>query len=326
MFARPPRMIIFGAVDFTAALAKLGKVLGYRVTVCDARPVFATAARFPMADEVVVDRPERYLQRVGAELSDRDAVCVLTHNSQFDVPAIAAAVLTKVGYIGAMGSRRTHADRVAHPRTSRRQAPSGRAGHGPYWPRHRRPDARGNGCCHLRRDHRAADGTARAVAARPKWADPLVARRNRRAPSASGPKPLWTVCSQQRKKPPKATLGLDDSKGTEGAVMELTNDFTVDVSVDEAWEVLTDLERIAPCMPGAELREVEGEDYHGVVKVKVGPITAEYKGKVTFVERDDGARRAVLRAQGREVRGQGHANAMITATLEPSRRLYPGLR
>jgi uncharacterized protein len=100
--------------------------------------------------------------------------------------------------------------------------------------------------------------------------------------------------------------------------MELTNDFTVDVSIDEAWEVLTDLERIAPCMPGAELREVEGEDYHGVVKVKVGPITAEYKGKVTFVERDDGARRAVLRAQGREVRGQGHANAMITATLEPA--------
>ena len=114
VFARPPHMIIFGAVDFTAALAKLGKVLGYRVTVCDARPVFATAARFPMADEVVVDRPERYLQRVGEELSDRDAVCVLTHNSQFDVPAIAAAVLTKVGYIGAMGSRRTHADRVAH--------------------------------------------------------------------------------------------------------------------------------------------------------------------------------------------------------------------
>ena len=71
VFARPPHMIIFGAVDFTAALAKLGKVLGYRVTVCDARPVFATAARFPMADEVVVDRPERYLQRVGAELSDR---------------------------------------------------------------------------------------------------------------------------------------------------------------------------------------------------------------------------------------------------------------
>ena len=97
--------------------------------------------------------------------------------------------------------------------------------------------------------------------------------------------------------------------------MELTNDFTVDVPVDQAWEVLTDLERIAPCMPGAELRDIEGDDYHGVVKVKVGPITAEYRGKVTFVERDEGAHRAVLRAQGREVRGQGQANATITATL-----------
>lgn len=114
VFARPPRLIIFGAVDFTAALARLGKVLGYRVTVCDARPVFATAARFPMADEVVVDRPERYVKRLGTDLTARDAVCVLTHNSQFDVPAIAAAVSTKVGYLGAMGSRRTHADRVAH--------------------------------------------------------------------------------------------------------------------------------------------------------------------------------------------------------------------
>jgi xanthine dehydrogenase accessory factor len=114
VFARPPRLIIFGAVDFTAALARLGKVLGYRVTVCDARPVFATAVRFPMADEVVVDRPERYLQKVAADLSARDAICVLTHNAQFDVPAIVAALSTKVGYLGAMGSRRTQADRLAH--------------------------------------------------------------------------------------------------------------------------------------------------------------------------------------------------------------------
>ena len=112
VFARQPHLVIFGAVDFTAALARLGKVLGYRVTGCDARPVFATTARFPMADEVVVDRPERYLARVGAELGARDAVCVLTHDPKFDVPAIVAAVGTEVGYLGAMGSRRTHADRV----------------------------------------------------------------------------------------------------------------------------------------------------------------------------------------------------------------------
>lgn len=113
VFAPPPKMVIFGAVDFTAALVKVAKVLGYRVTVCDARPVFATPARFPTADEVVVDRPERYLARTGKELSPRDAVCVLTHDAKFDVPAIAAALETEVGYLGAMGSRRTHADRVA---------------------------------------------------------------------------------------------------------------------------------------------------------------------------------------------------------------------
>ena len=111
-FAPPPRMIIFGAVDFTAALARAAKLLGYRVTVCDARAVFATPQRFPMADEVVNDWPHRYLVKVGEELGSRDAVCVLTHDHKFDVPAITAALETEVGYIGAMGSRRTHTDRV----------------------------------------------------------------------------------------------------------------------------------------------------------------------------------------------------------------------
>jgi xanthine dehydrogenase accessory factor len=112
-FAPPPRMIIFGAVDFTAALAKVAKILGYRVTVCDARPVFATRARFPMADEVVVAWPDKHLAEVGASLGPRDAVCVLTHDPKFDVPAIRAALATDVGYLGAMGSRRTHTDRTA---------------------------------------------------------------------------------------------------------------------------------------------------------------------------------------------------------------------
>lgn len=112
-FADPPRMVIFGAIDFTAALARVGKVLGYRVTVCDARPVFATPARFPMADEVVTDWPHRYLAEVGATLGSRDAVCVLTHDPKFDVPAILAALDTKVGYLGVMGSRRTHEKRLA---------------------------------------------------------------------------------------------------------------------------------------------------------------------------------------------------------------------
>jgi len=111
VFAPPPRMIIFGAVDFTAALASAGKLLGYHVVVCDARAVFATPERFPMADEVVVEWPDRYLERVGADLGPRDAVCVLTHDTKFDVPAVLAALRTGVGYLGAMGSRRTHDER-----------------------------------------------------------------------------------------------------------------------------------------------------------------------------------------------------------------------
>src|SRR5215207_179798 len=111
-FAPPPQMLVFGAVDFTAALVRVAKVLGYRVTVCDAREVFATRSRFPQADDVVVDWPDRLLGRVGAGLTARDAVCVLTHDAQFDVPALVAALDTEVGYVGAMGSRRTHADRL----------------------------------------------------------------------------------------------------------------------------------------------------------------------------------------------------------------------
>ncbi len=107
-----PQMWIFGAVDFTAALAKVAKVLGYRVTVCDAREVFATRRRFPMADEVVVSWPGDLFERRGTSLRPRDAVCILTHDPKFDVPAIQAALATEVGYIGVMGSRRTHATRL----------------------------------------------------------------------------------------------------------------------------------------------------------------------------------------------------------------------
>ncbi len=110
-FAPPPQMLIFGAVDFTAALCRVAKVLGYRVTVCDARPVFATRQRFPFADEVVVDWPHRLLEKVGSDLGPRDAVCVLTHDPKFDVPAVTASLQTAVGYLGAMGSRRTTDDR-----------------------------------------------------------------------------------------------------------------------------------------------------------------------------------------------------------------------
>ncbi len=115
-FVVPPRMIIFGAVDFTAALASVAKLLGFHVVVCDARAVFATVQRFPMADEVVNEWPNRYLEKVGKQLTPRDAVCVLTHDHKFDVPAIVSAVQTEVGYIGAMGSRRTNEGRVVRLR------------------------------------------------------------------------------------------------------------------------------------------------------------------------------------------------------------------
>ena len=97
--------------------------------------------------------------------------------------------------------------------------------------------------------------------------------------------------------------------------MDLTNEFRVPLRVDEAWAVLTDIERIAPCMPGAALEGAEGDEYRGTVKVKVGPMTAQYKGTVRFLERDDAGHKAVLRAEGRETKGQGNAAATITATI-----------
>jgi len=110
--APPPQMWIFGAVDFTAALARVAKVIGYRVTVCDAREVFATRRRFPMADEVLVTWPTPVFDEHGGELGPRDAVCILTHDPKFDVPAVQGALATRVGYIGVMGSRSTHDRRM----------------------------------------------------------------------------------------------------------------------------------------------------------------------------------------------------------------------
>jgi xanthine dehydrogenase accessory factor len=105
-----PRMLIFGAVDFAAALSQAGRFLGYHVTVCDARPVFTTRARFPHADEIVTDWPHRYL--AATETDARTAVCVLTHDAKFDIPLLRSALALPVGYVGAMGSRRTHDRRI----------------------------------------------------------------------------------------------------------------------------------------------------------------------------------------------------------------------
>ncbi|PWR13314.1 XshC-Cox1 family protein, partial [Micromonospora acroterricola] len=112
-YATPPRMIVFGAIDFAAAVARVGAFLGYRVTVCDARPVFATARRFPEADEVVVQWPHRYLRAEldAGRVDARTVVCVLTHDPRFDVPVLALALRHRLAYVGAMGSRRTHDER-----------------------------------------------------------------------------------------------------------------------------------------------------------------------------------------------------------------------
>ncbi|MDP1878658.1 MAG: XdhC family protein [Actinomycetota bacterium] len=109
-FAPPAQLFVFGAIDFSAALVRVGKLLGYRVTVVDARPVFATSKRFPDADEVVVDWPHRWLEQ--QHVDTRTVIAVLTHDPKFDVPALAVALRSEAGYVGAMGSRRTHEDRL----------------------------------------------------------------------------------------------------------------------------------------------------------------------------------------------------------------------
>jgi carbon monoxide dehydrogenase subunit G len=100
--------------------------------------------------------------------------------------------------------------------------------------------------------------------------------------------------------------------------MQITDTFRVEVPVEQAWSVLLDVERIAPCMPGAQLQEVEGDEYRGIVKIKVGPITAQYKGVARIVEADEAGRRIVIRGEGRDTRGQGNASATVTALLAES--------
>lgn len=113
-FSPPPRMLVFGAIDFAAAVARIGAFLGYRVTVCDARPVFADSRRFPEGVEVVVDWPHRYLR--DTDVDERTVMCVLTHDPKFDVPLLEVALDSPAVYIGVMGSRRTHEDRLARLR------------------------------------------------------------------------------------------------------------------------------------------------------------------------------------------------------------------
>ena len=97
---------------------------------------------------------------------------------------------------------------------------------------------------------------------------------------------------------------------------KLTNEFTVNRPIEEAWPIITDIERIAPCLPGAQLTEIEGETFRGVVKIKLGPISSQFKGEANFFEKDDEAHRAVIEASGRDIQGRGNATAQITAVAE----------
>ena len=221
-FARPPRMIIFGAVDFTASLARAAKLLGYRVIVCDAREVFATKARFPMADEVEVDWPDRILARLGPDLGPEDAVCVLTHDPKFDVPAIIGALASRVGYLGRDGQ-------PPHPRQA--HAAAGRGGRD-------RSASRSPGSWR-------PSGSTSAPAPRRRRRSPSAPRSSRCAP-ATPPSPCATATDRST-----GTPSLDEAAPTpKGPTMELSNEFTVSASIDEAFAVLTDIEKIAPCLPG----------------------------------------------------------------------------
>ncbi|GHE08406.1 hypothetical protein GCM10010339_56680 [Streptomyces alanosinicus] len=173
----PPRMIVFGAVDFAAALARAGKFLGYHVTVCDARPVFATKDRFPDADEVVVDWPHRYLRRTGTDA--RTVLAVLTHDAKFDVPLLKAALRMPAAFIGAMGS-------APYPRGPRPPAAGGRSDRGGTGPaafadraRPRRPHTGGDRPVDRGGDRRRPAGRHGRPADRVRHADPSGQRTTR---------------------------------------------------------------------------------------------------------------------------------------------------
>ena len=157
-------MIVFGAIDFAAAVARVGAFLGYRVTVCDARPTFATKKRFPDADEVVVAWPHRYLAKT--EVDERTVVCVLTHDPKFDVPLLESRCGMPLAYLGAMGSRRTNDDR---DRAAARSSASTDADlarlHAPIGLDVGAPHARGDRGVDRRGDHRRPLGRHRGAAA-----------------------------------------------------------------------------------------------------------------------------------------------------------------
>ena len=180
-FAPPPRMYVFGAIDFASAVARLGKFMGYRVTVCDARAVFATRERFPSADEIVVAWPDEFLKT--AEVDKRTVICVLTHDPKFDVPVLKAALATRGRLHRGDGEPQDPRQPNGAPERRRRNGRGTLAHQQPDRPRHRGAHARGDGCGHRRGDHRAQDRAFGGTTRRALGGDPRPGRGRPRQPS-----------------------------------------------------------------------------------------------------------------------------------------------
>ncbi len=266
-FAPRPNMYVFGAVDHAAAVASIGRFLGYRVTVCDARAKFVTPERFPDVDDLVVEWPDRFLSQ--APVDERTVICVLTHDHKFDIPVLKVALGTDAGYIGAMGAKRTNEDRAERLRAegvtdeeiARIHAPIG-----------------------LKIGSRTPEEVAVAIAAQ----IVQVMRTPKPAPE-------------------------------EVAAVKLENSFEVAAPPEKAWDLLMDVPRIVPCMPGAKLDEVVDENnWKATMQVKLGPISLTFATDVERKEADEANRRVVLGANARETRNRGRASATIESTLAPS--------
>ena len=186
-YAPPPQMIIFGAIDFSAAMAPFASRIGYEVVICDARDRFARSGRFSTDAEVRVGWPQEVMRSV--DLGPRDAVLVFTHDPKFDEPALLAALATGAGYIGALGSRQTTADRERRLRAAGATDEDIARIHAPCGPGHRQSDRRGDRGLGARRDHRRARPAGRAAAARHRRADPRARRRPGRLGSGLTPGP-----------------------------------------------------------------------------------------------------------------------------------------
>ena len=265
-FAPRPNMYVFGAVDHAAAVASIGRFLGYRVTVCDARAKFVTRERFPDVDELVVEWPDRFLRNVPVD--ERTVICVLTHDHKFDVPALKVALETRRA-------------------TSARWARGARTRTGPATRRGR-----------VRRGHRP---------------HPCPDRPEDRLPYPGGG-------GSRGRGPDRPGPALSQARTRGGRCVKLENSFEVAAPPEKAWDLLMDVPRIVPCMPGAKLDEVVDEsNWKATMQVKLGPISLTFATDVERKEADEANRRVVLGANARETRNRGARRAPRSSRRSPRR-------